>query len=289
MLYFILLAIAVSKDAKQDVNLTIGLDFSDNSYLDFYGNFSKHYEEFHQNGLKVNIVQHLLPCYSCYKRHQFKQPEKNCLGGGRYCQYSDYVSGQAILKELLRQQCVLQVLPNHYFNYSFYFGYQCKKSTMVNCAQTYFTNNNISTEAIDKCVENSFEEDEEVNQEIKTNKILEQYKELQYNQTSFSVYLDSIDKTNSSYDEFLSTVCSKYINVSISICTNTEKPGKQTDNTNTLEQVFLFVFGLIILIITASGGWTLLSKIQFGSSLVPKSRIAIPKLEGDHIIQEDDI
>ncbi|CAK63725.1 unnamed protein product (macronuclear) [Paramecium tetraurelia] len=285
MLYFILIAIAVSKDA----NLTIGLDFSDNSYLDFFSSFSKHYDEFHQNGLKVNIVQHLLPCYSCYKRHQFKQPEKNCLGGGRYCQYSDYASGQVILKELLRQQCVLQVLPNHYFNYTIYFGQQCKKSTMVNCAQTYFSNNNISTEGIDTCVENSFEEGEEVNQEIRTNKILNQYKELQYNQTSFSVHLDSSDITNTPYDEFLSTMCSKYINISISFCKNIEKPNKQTDNGNTLEQVFLFFFALIILILTASGGWTLLSKIQFGSSLVPKSRIAIPKLEGDHIIQEDDI
>ncbi|CAD8208079.1 unnamed protein product [Paramecium pentaurelia] len=294
MLYFIFIAIALSKDVKMNVNLTIGLDFQDNSYLDFFNNFSKHYDELQQNGLKLNIAQHLLPCYSCYTRHQFKQSEKNCLGGGRYCQYSDYVSGQIILKELLLQQCILDVLPQHYFNYTIYFGQQCKKSTMVACSQNYFINNNISIETINTCVDNSFNQSEDVNQEIQTNRILDQYKEMQYNQTQFSLYLDSSDQTDSSYQQFLKMLCQKYINVSISFCDNpietpVETPVKQVENSNPLEQVFLFIFALIILIIAGSGGWTLLNKIQFGSSLVPRSRIAIPKLEGDHIIQEDDI
>ncbi|CAD8194201.1 unnamed protein product [Paramecium octaurelia] len=289
MLYFIFIAIALSKNAKMDINLTIGLDFSDNSYLEFYGNFSNHYNELQQNGLKLNIAQHLLPCYSCYTRHQFKEQEKHCLGGGRYCQYSDYVSGQTILKEFLLQQCILEVLPQHYLKYTIYFGQQCKKSSMVACSKNYFTNNNISTEAINKCIEDSFNQSNEVNQEIKTNRILEQYKKMEYNQTSFSLYLDSSDQTDIPYNEFLQKLCQKYINVSISFCDHPDTPIKQGENANPLEQVFLFIFALIILIIAGSGGWTLLNKIQFGSSLVPKRRIAIPKFEGDHIIQEDEI
>ena len=46
MLYFLLIAIAFSKDEKLNVNLTIGLDFEDNTYLNFYSNFTTHYYEF---------------------------------------------------------------------------------------------------------------------------------------------------------------------------------------------------------------------------------------------------
>ncbi|CAD8112331.1 unnamed protein product [Paramecium sonneborni] len=300
MLYFFIIAIALVKNAKIDVNLTIGLDFQDNSYMEFFNNFSSHYSEFKENGLNLNIAQHLLPCYSCNTRHQFQKSEKNCLGGGRYCQYSDYVSGQIILKELLFQQCVLDVLPQHYFNYTIYFGKQCKKSTMVDCSKNYFKNNNITTDPIDECVMNSFNQ-QDVQEDIKTNKILDKYKDMQYNQTFYSLYLDSQDLSKSPYNEFLQQLCQKFVNASLQSCgqsVNIETSSNQKDNNktptnqkenNSLEQVFLFIFALIILILMASGGWTLLNKIQFGSRQAPKSRITIPKLEGDHIIQEDDI
>ncbi|CAD8202459.1 unnamed protein product [Paramecium pentaurelia] len=289
MLFFILISLVQSIDVRQNVNLTIGLDFMDNSHLPFFEQFQSYFLDFKQKGLNLIIAQHLLPCYSCFTRHQYKQPESNCFGGGQYCQFSESVSGQTILTEMLRQQCILEEEPQYYFNYTIYFSQQCMQlpSEMKSCSENYFLNNNISTQSIDNCIENSFEGQSDQFQSLKTNRILDQYKQLQYNKTKFALNLDDQDLTNTPFKQIMNQLCKKFEYASIPACGVIKADSIQ--KTNLLEKIFLVLFAIIICLIIVQGTLSLFQNLQFKTFFSPKSRITIPKLEKDHIIQDDDV
>ncbi|CAD8122689.1 unnamed protein product [Paramecium sonneborni] len=289
MLCFILISLVQSIDVRPNVNLNIGLDFMDNSHISFYKQFQSQFLDFQQKGLNLIIAQHLLPCYSCYTRHQYKESEPNCFGGGQYCQYSESVSGQIILTEMIRQQCILEEQPQYYFNYSIYFNELCMQlpSQIQPCSQNYFINNNISVQSIDTCIENSFQGESDQNKSLKTNRILDQYKSLQFNQTHFSLNLDNKDLTNTPFDQIMKILCKKFEYASIPAC-GLIKAGS-IQKTNLLESIFLVLFVLIIILIIIQGTLQLLKNVSFKNVLNQKSRITIPKYEKDQIIQDDDV
>lgn len=69
-------------------------------------NFQHFYPILKEAGVQFNIYYDVSTCYYCDEENQYLQPEDNCLGGGRYCEYyldpNAAVDGVDLLMEITR-------------------------------------------------------------------------------------------------------------------------------------------------------------------------------------------
>ncbi|CAD8113492.1 unnamed protein product [Paramecium sonneborni] len=223
------------------INLTIGIDITNKTSLNYLGTLEKHNQQFQEIGLILNILYRILPCYSCQIRHNFTKPEPNCYGGGRYCQFSTYANGQLLLKEIIRQKCLFIKDVSLFLSYINYFQQDCLDNPdYAFCSKQILEQKllNNDTIEINQCINDSFLG--EGDQALLENFILAQEMKQQYNQSTLTVYLNNQDISNQKFDVLFENIYQKLKKNNFEIKTN-----QQIDEI----QFYVFIALLILLIL----------------------------------------
>ncbi|CAD8169457.1 unnamed protein product [Paramecium pentaurelia] len=191
------------------LNLTIGIDINNKESLAYLGRLEQHYEQFEKKGLSLNILNHILPCYTCKQRHNYTQPEQNCFGGGRYCQFSTYANGQLLLTEILRQNCLFTYETQLFLSYLNLFQQDCFENPHYTFCSENILNKllNINTTKVNECINASFQG--QGDQALLENNLLAKEMDKQYNQSQLSVYLDNKDISDQTFPEMIVQLCQK--------------------------------------------------------------------------------
>ncbi|CAD8199672.1 unnamed protein product [Paramecium octaurelia] len=265
------------------LNLTIGIDITNKESLAYLGRLEQHYEQFEEKGLILNIVNHILPCYTCQQRHNYTQPEPNCFGGGRYCQFSPYANGQLLLTEIIRQNCLFTASVYLYLSYINLFSQDCLENPHYTfCSENILKNiiNYNSTE-LDECINASFKG--QGDKALLENYILSKEMNKQYNQSFLTVFLDSKDITNQPFNEMIVQLCQKLHNDPPEYC-NIYSVVEKNTTIQLDEQIFFYLF-IVILILLILISIRMLKKVNY----VILNKTSIPVEETIGIISEENV
>ncbi|CAD8190662.1 unnamed protein product [Paramecium pentaurelia] len=265
------------------LNLTIGIDITNKESLNYLGRLEQYYEQFEEKGLSIYILNHILPCYTCKQRHNYTQPEPNCFGGGRYCQFSTYANGQLVLTEILRQNCLFTKDIYIFLSYINLFQQECVENPHYTfCSDNILKNIiNYNITEIDECINASFIG--KGDQALLENQILAQEMNKKYNQSSLNVYLDNIDITNLQFNEMIIQLCQKLNNDPPEYCNIYSLVEKNT-TIKLDEQIFFYLF-IVILILLILISIKMLKKVNY----VIQNKASIPIEETIGIISEENV
>lgn len=85
----------------------------------------------------------------------------NCISNGKYCAFNmesnSSVTGLKILQESLRQKCIFMNSVSKYFDYMGLFYDKCFEKFDLDCSTQQFSQLKIDPALIDKCVKDSFQ------------------------------------------------------------------------------------------------------------------------------------
>ncbi|CAD8097239.1 unnamed protein product [Paramecium primaurelia] len=265
------------------LNLTIGIDITNKESLNYLGRLEQYYEQFEEKGLSIYILNHILPCYTCEQRHNYTQPEPNCFGGGRYCQFSTYANGQLVLTEILRQNCLFTKDIYMFLSYINLFQQECVENPHYTfCSENILKNKiNYNITEIDECINASFIG--KGDQALLENQILAQEMNKNYNQSSLNVYLNNNDITNLQFNEMIIQLCQKLNNDPPEYCNIYSLVEKNT-TIKLDEQIFFYLF-IVILILLILISIKMLKKVNY----VIQNKASIPIEETIGIISEENV
>ncbi|CAD8117336.1 unnamed protein product [Paramecium sonneborni] len=230
------------------INLTIGIDITNKDSLSYLGKLEQHYQQFQAKGLTLNILNHILPCYTCQKRHNYTKPEPNCYGGGRYCQFSSYANGQLLLTEIIRQKCIFTNDIFIFLNYINLFQQDCLENPHYTYCSQHILQNilNYDVEELDQCINASFLG--EGDQALLENFILSQEMKQQYNQSTLTVYLNHQDISHLEFADMIIHICQKLKNDPPDYC-NIHSLLVQNTSIQLQDEIYFYLFIIFLLLL----------------------------------------